>query len=146
MELVELRTETRTTLGKQVRQMRRQGQVPAVIYGPDLATTAIQADERELTAAVRKAGSTMLIYLFLGGDAQPVPVLAREIQRDALNDRLVHVDFYQVRLTEAAIVETFGRYALTTDPGLHLKWPYPLQKVYKLDTTRQLLETQHEEN
>lgn len=53
---------------------------------------------------------------------------------------------YQVRLTEAAIVETFGRFALTTAPGLHAKWPYPFQKVHKLDTTRQLLQTQYDEN
>ena len=53
---------------------------------------------------------------------------------------------YQVRVTEAAVVETFGRYALTTDPGLHGKWPYPFQKVYKLDTTRQTLESKYEEN
>ncbi len=116
MELVELRSETRATTGKQVRQLRRQGWVPAVVYGPDLATTAIQAQERSMATAVRAAGSTLLINLFIDDAAQPYPVLAREIQRDALNDRLLHVDFYQVRLTEK--VRTTPRLEFHGEPAL----------------------------
>ena len=116
MEFVELRSETRATKGKQVRQLRRQGWVPAIVYGPDLATTAIQAEERSITAAMRAAGETLLINLFIGDMAQPYPVLAREIQRDALNDRLMHVDFYQVRLTEK--VRTTPRLEFHGEPTL----------------------------
>jgi len=100
MERQELRTRSRTVLGKQVRQMRAKEWVPAVIYGPDQAARSIEAQERALGQVLRHAGDTSLIDLFVDDEPAATPVLAREVQRNPLNGRLVHVDFYQVRLTE----------------------------------------------
>ncbi len=47
----------------------------------------------------------MLINLFVDQEAQPRAVLAREIQRNPITSRILHVDFYQVRMTEK--VKTF---------------------------------------
>jgi len=59
----------------------------------------IQAPERALDKALRQAGS-MLINLFVDQEAQPRAVLARDIQRNPITGRILHVDFYQVRMTE----------------------------------------------
>jgi len=48
---------------------------------------------------------TRLISLGIEGDKQPKTVFIREIQRDALTDQLLHVDFYQVRKTEKIKVD-----------------------------------------
>lgn len=47
---------------------------------------------------------------------------------------LVILFLFQVRQTEVAIVTTFGRFSKSIeDPGLYTRWPWPVQKVYKLD-------------
>jgi membrane protease subunit HflC len=52
---------------------------------------------------------------------------------------------FQVRTTEVAIVSTFGKNATTpVKAGLHFKWPWPFQKVHRLDTSLQVFETRHE--
>jgi large subunit ribosomal protein L25 len=100
MERAELKTQSRTIRGKQVRQLRAKGWIPAVVYAPDLEAMSIQVEERPLVTTLQQVGSTALIDLFVDDEPQPHIVLAREIQRDALTGQLRHVDFYQVRLTE----------------------------------------------
>ena len=46
---------------------------------------------------------------------------------------LVAVFSYQLNQTESAVVTTFGRPAAITEPGLHFRWPFPFQKIYKFD-------------
>lgn len=100
MERIELRTETRTTHGKQVKRLRAASQIPAVVYGPDMSSQSIQIDERGLVKVLQEAGATALIDLFIDDASEARVVLAREIQRDSLTGRAMHVDFYEVRLTE----------------------------------------------
>jgi large subunit ribosomal protein L25 len=100
MERVELVAQDRSVQGKKVKQLRVQGWIPAVMYGPDIEPKTIQASERALVKAMQQAGTTSLIDLLVDGEAKPYLVLARDVQRDILTGRLQHVDFYQVRLTE----------------------------------------------
>jgi large subunit ribosomal protein L25 len=95
---VKLQTSQRTVLGKQVKQLRREGWIPAVLFGAKQEATPIQVAERELDAVLRQVGSTALIDLFVGEEREAHVVLARDIQRDILTSRLSHVDFYQVQL------------------------------------------------
>ena len=99
MERSELQSASRTVEGKQVKKLRAEGLIPAVVFGPDTPSKMIQAPERALDKALRQAGS-MLINLFVDQEAQPRAVLAREIQRNPITGRILHVDFYQVRMTE----------------------------------------------
>ncbi|MBG89489.1 MAG: hypothetical protein CMO80_21695 [Verrucomicrobiales bacterium] len=47
---------------------------------------------------------------------------------------LVILFLFQVRQTEVAVVTTFGRFSRSiTEPGLYARWPWPVQKIYKLD-------------
>jgi large subunit ribosomal protein L25 len=100
MERVELPADSRDVRGKKVKQLRAQGLIPAVLYGPDTAPQAIQTEERPLVTALRQAGSTSLIDLTVDGEPEAYVVLARHVQRNPLTGRLLHADFYQVRLTE----------------------------------------------
>ncbi|MBE6376158.1 MAG: protease modulator HflC [Lentisphaerae bacterium] len=46
---------------------------------------------------------------------------------------LTAVFSFQLNQTEIAVVTTFGRPSVVEDPGLHFRWPYPFQKVYRFD-------------
>jgi large subunit ribosomal protein L25 len=116
MERVELRTNSRTLQGKKVKQLRAEGWIPAVVFGPDMASRSIQIEQRDLYSVLRTAGSTALINLFVDNEPEPNVVLAREIQRNALTGRLLHVDFYEVRLTEK--VKTMPRLEIVGEAPL----------------------------
>ena len=98
MERIELRSQIRTVQGKQVRRLRAQGWIPAVVFGADVPAKSIQLEERTLIKALRQAGSTTLIDLFVDDEPEPHIVLAHDIQWHTLTAKLHHVDFYQVRL------------------------------------------------
>ncbi len=100
MERLELQAQSRTVRGKQVRQLRNQGWIPAVLYGPDTPSRAIQVEERRLNKVLQQAGGSALINLVVDQSQEPYAVLARGIQRNILTGRVHHVDFYQVRLYE----------------------------------------------
>jgi len=95
-ETYKLDTNVRDVVGKKVRQLRRQGQIPAVVFGPDFASVNISISEPELRHVLAKAGGTHLIELHIGDEL--IPTLAREVQRHPVRGNLVHVDFYRVAM------------------------------------------------
>lgn len=103
MANIELRAEPRSVLGKQVRALRRQGIVPANVYG-HAASTAVQVPVKDLEQALSRAGQTHLISLAMDGGA-PTTVLVRDYQRHPTRGSLLHVDFYRVAMTERLKVD-----------------------------------------
>lgn len=98
MKRLELEVSKREVTGKKVRFLRRQGIVPANIYGHGFDSTAINVDAKSLKHLLAHAGSTDLIHLKIGDSKNPLRVLVREVQKNTLTDDLFHVDFYQVRM------------------------------------------------
>lgn len=101
-----IEAEPRAVIGKQVKQLRREGMIPAVIYGIK-EPVAIQLENKMLRRVLRRAGSTNLIDITFAG--QKRTVLAREIQQHLTRGDLIHVDFQEVDLlvkiaAEAALV------------------------------------------
>lgn len=103
-EEIQLTIKPRTVLGKQVHQLRRDGWVPLGLYGAHIKATPMQAEERALRQVLLKAGHNRLIYLDTG-DGQPHIVVAREIQREPISGRLLHVDLQEISLTEKMMIE-----------------------------------------
>jgi large subunit ribosomal protein L25 len=97
---VKLHVEPREVLGKKVRALRSRGLTPANVYGHRVQSQALQADTAALTQLLRTAGRNVIIDLHVEGEAKPRPVMVRGAQRDPVNDKLLHVDFYQVSLRE----------------------------------------------
>lgn len=100
MERIELETSKREITGKKVRFMRREGSTPANMYGHGLDSVSLQVDTKKLKQTLARAGKTDLISLKVAGEGAPVKVLIREVQKNPLTNDLLHVDFYQVRMTE----------------------------------------------
>ena len=117
---VELIAEKRDIFGKKVKNLRRQGIVPAEVYGREADNMSIQLDEKQLRIALREAGGTSLISLKIDGGSS-VNVLARNLQFSPVKRSLLHVDFYTVIMTEKVTVSVpihlIGESPLVIDEG-----------------------------
>ncbi len=98
MEKVVLKATKRDVVGKKVGALRRQGKLPAVLYGHRVETTPILLDAYEGSQTLSHLTSSTLLTIDLDGMQYLAQV--REKQRDFLKNRLVHVDFQVVSLTE----------------------------------------------
>ena len=100
MRRLDLEVLKRDIKGKKVRFLRRGGLIPANVFGHGMDSLAVQVDARKLHYVLARAGGTDLISLKIGDSATPTKVLIREVQKDPVTGEAIHVDFYQVKMTE----------------------------------------------
>lgn len=99
METYSLQSSLRTTTGKTVDALRRKKLVPAVLYGHGVASQHLEVDAIALLKTIRQAGTSSLVDLAIGSGA-PTKVLIHDIQYHPTKPDILHVDFYQVKMTE----------------------------------------------
>ena len=95
--------ETRKVIGKKNRALRREGYVPAVVYGPGSQPMSVQFPYRAIETTLMRAGGTNLIDIEIEG--VKYPSLAREVQRDVVRGDILHVDFLAVDPNQRIRVE-----------------------------------------
>ena len=100
MNIIELKVDKRTVLGKKNRFMRREGVTPCHLFGHKVESLSLQCTTDILEKTVRQAGTSRLINLLVGDEKTPKKVFIREVQRHPIQQHLVHVDLYQIRMTE----------------------------------------------
>jgi len=101
--MLTLKAEKRELIGRKVKKLRKQGELPAVLYGPEIKNISLKLNLKEFEKIYKEAGDTSLLSLKVGDDK--FPVLVYDLKKDPLTNELIHVDFYQPILTEE--VETF---------------------------------------
>ena len=88
MNRIEVSAEPRTVLGKKVKGLRRQGIVPANVYG-HADSTAIQLAAREADHTIRRAGKTSLVTINVtGGDSEAAEAAMLAHLDSAMSQRL----------------------------------------------------------
>ncbi len=92
-EKIILEAESRDISGKKVKQLRREGIIPAVIYGLN-EPESIQVNALKTQLTLRDSGENDILTLQLNGKERQV--LAREVQRHVYRPDLLHVDFLEV--------------------------------------------------
>ena len=106
-----LSASLRSVIGKQVKAIRRQGRMPAVLYGAGTEPLSIELETRAASKILDRASGSTLLQLQLEG--QEHMVLVREIQRDVIRRNVMHVDFLKVamdvRITAEVPIELVGR-------------------------------------
>jgi large subunit ribosomal protein L25 len=122
----ELQVAPRTVLGKDVKKLRRSGQTPANIYGHKIESTAVQADSAALLRLFKSASRNQIINLKVDGEASPRTVVVREVARHPVTHNVLHVDFFQVSMTEkmraqVPVVLTGSSDAVATYQGILLQ-------------------------
>jgi large subunit ribosomal protein L25 len=96
-----LEAQTRETFGKnEARRIRREGKVPAVLYGGDRTATPIAVAPKALLKILHSdAGQNTLISLKLAGTGD-TRVLVKDFQVDPITHALLHADFYRVAMDQ----------------------------------------------
>ena len=88
-----LKVFLRNKTGKKVKSLRREGKIPAILYGPGIEPKNLFVEKKDLQDFLKKFREGELTSLLLEG--KEIPVLIKEIQRDYLKDKILHLDFYQ---------------------------------------------------
>lgn len=99
---IDMTARVRKTVGKgAARTMRRAGNTPAIIYGPQGTPVALECNTKELTLGLLSIHrKNAFINLEIDDDGKKTlrHVITREIQTDPVQDNVLHTDFYEVSL------------------------------------------------
>ena len=100
MDTISLDVGPRDVLRKKVKALRRSGIIPLHLYGRDIPSRALQADSATVTKLVRQVGHNIPLYLKVEGSQEESLVFVREVQHHPVTNRILHVDFYRVDVTQ----------------------------------------------
>ncbi len=95
-ERIILPADHRKVIGKKVKVLRREGKLPAIVYGSGIEPTPIVMDMHEATKSLRTVTSSTLVLLDIEGKEQLA--LVRDRQVDRLKNMILHVDFLAVSM------------------------------------------------
>lgn len=96
MEETRLEANKRTVIGKQVNTLRREGLIPAIVYGGGGEPIPVELDAKEATKILNETSTSTLITLKVGKEDHRV--LLRDIQYDVIRRIPIHVDFLRVEM------------------------------------------------
>ncbi len=99
MDRLSLHAEERKLLGKKVKKLRADGLLPAHVFGKGVEGETVAVKAKEFLKTLDQAGETGLVDLKIGAE-KVRPVLIREVQYDPVSGDPIHIDFYQVNLSE----------------------------------------------
>ena len=94
---IKVKLEKRSVIGKKVAKLRREGILPATVYGKGVGPYSVQMDARTFNDMYRKAGRTTLIDLDIPGE-KGVSAFVHMLQRHPVTRNIIHVDFRAVDL------------------------------------------------
>ncbi len=97
----EITVEKRQLAGRKVKQLRRQGIIPANLFGNKIKSIAIQVEEKVFTKIFDQVGETGIVEIVVDGDKYPS--LISGFARDSVSKKILHVDFHNVSLKEKVV-------------------------------------------
>lgn len=98
MEKYVLEAKKREVIGKQVKALRREGLLPAVIYGSDIEPMPLTLNTNEVRQILSVVGANTLITIKIGKKEHLA--LVRDLQREVIKRNLLHIDFQAVSMEE----------------------------------------------
>ena len=90
--MVVLEAQKRAVFGKKLKNLRSQGKIPAVMYGPKEPVLAILVDQKEFKKVLSEAGESSVVTLRLGEDERET--LIYDVGLNPVTDEPIHADFY----------------------------------------------------
>lgn len=91
-----IQASPRTVLGKKVKQLRRNGLLPANVYGRAIPSQALEIDAREFSRNIKATGLRSMFELNVAGEPAPRYVIIRGMTRKGGTGEPIHLDFFQV--------------------------------------------------
>jgi len=98
MEEVLLQASKRDVVGKKVKALRREGLLPAIVYGRGISPVPISLNTRNANQILSAISSSSLVVLEIDGEKHTT--LIRDKQRDPVTEDVLHIDFHEVSMTE----------------------------------------------
>lgn len=100
--VTQLKAEIRDILGKKIKNLRKKGFIPAELYGHNVKNLHLAVSEKEFSTVFKKAGESSIINLVIEDNKKnkEIPVLIHDTQNDYLTNKIIHIDFYEVKMTE----------------------------------------------
>jgi len=105
--MLELSVKIRSQLGRQAEQVRKQGFIPAVLYGQKVKNLNLSVKASDFEKIHQEAGESTLIKLKIddGESEKERVVLIHSVDRDAVSDRFINIDFNQIKMDQVIAVE-----------------------------------------
>jgi large subunit ribosomal protein L25 len=104
MKTVSLNANIREQAGnKQGRKLRREAMIPGVLYSKGSQGRLLKLDYSEINTTIEKYGDHVVVQLKVGNE--DVPAIIKEVQRDPVSHKIVHIDFQPVSLHEVIHAE-----------------------------------------
>lgn len=95
-----LKAEKREELGSKVSRLRKNGIIPATVFGKTIDSSSIKVSSTEFNKVYKQAGETSLIWLSINDESKERPTLVKGITSNPVSGKLNHIDFHQVNLKE----------------------------------------------
>ena len=95
---MELAVQKRNIFGRQVKTLRKQGLIPAELYGHGLANLHLAVPAKDFMKVFKKAGENTIVNIVVDNEKRPTFIYG--IATDPVTDEITNIDFYQVRLDE----------------------------------------------
>ena len=105
MDTLTLQLEPRSVVGKKVGALRRQGITPTHLYGMGIEPLILQGESPVLQRLVASAGGNIPVTVSIKGEEGSHLTFIREVQRHPVTEAILHVDFFQVPMTEVTQAE-----------------------------------------
>lgn len=100
MQEIKLKTKKREVIGRKVNNLRKEGLIPANIYGKKIKSCALAVEDKEFEKVFKLVGETGIVKLMIEGETEERPILIQNVQFSPLTDLPIHIDFRQLVLTE----------------------------------------------
>ena len=101
---IKLSAELRGEENVKINKIRKDGYVPAVVYGSGSDNKNIKVKDLDFQRIFAEAGESHLIDISIGG-GDPIKVIVKDTQKDPVKDNIIHIDFYQVDMNKKITAE-----------------------------------------
>ncbi len=108
MEDMVITAEIRKEKGKSIaRKLRKQGSIPAILYGKDTEAKMLTVSEREWKRLSKNLKKTSILKMQLkkNGQTEDLSVMVKAIQKEVCKDNILHIDFLHVSMERKIEVE-----------------------------------------
>ncbi|MDI6717497.1 MAG: 50S ribosomal protein L25 [Patescibacteria group bacterium] len=150
---IDLQAQKREITGKKVKALKKQGLIPAELYGHKTENVHLAVAEKEFSKVFKEAGESTVVNLVFGG--KKISTLIQDVSSDPIRQKFNHIDFYAVKMDkkiEANVVLEFkGESAAVKQGGVLVKsmkeievraFPNDLPSYFEVDLSK--LENLHQ--
>lgn len=103
--MIKLSAKIRKENGRKTNVLRESGRIPAVVYGHKIKNASLDVDYKDFQKVYSRAGVNSLIELDVAGEKEKKIVLIHDLQKDAISDKYIHIDFFETSAKEEVEVK-----------------------------------------